>query len=100
MGSKVATAGLGFAGGTLFGGKILHDISRETIYIYFDKVLSVMRGDMVLVVTVVDGVMVWDLWDIILDMGRLTNIQKIVSILNNIYFSGFGIDNDTTIINN
>ena len=31
MGSKVATAGLGFAGGTLFGGKILHNSSQENI---------------------------------------------------------------------
>jgi hypothetical protein len=31
MGTKLATAGLGFAGGTVFGGKILQDDSRENI---------------------------------------------------------------------
>jgi hypothetical protein len=48
----------------------------------------------------VDGVMAWGPWDIILDLGRFMNIWKIVSISNNFYFSGFGIDNDTTVINN
>jgi hypothetical protein len=36
MGSKVATAGLGFAGGTLFGGKILLKSSQENISIYLN----------------------------------------------------------------
>jgi hypothetical protein len=31
MGTSLATAGLGFAGGTIFGGKILQDSLRKNI---------------------------------------------------------------------
>jgi hypothetical protein len=58
-----------------------------------------MHGEAVLM-DMMDGDMVWVLQDIMVDMGRLRNIRKIILIWNNFHFSGFGVDNDTTVINN
>jgi hypothetical protein len=57
-----------------------------------------MHGEAVLVI-MVDGDMEW----VLVDMGKLKNNNQNLSKnldLNNFYFSGWGGDNDNTIINN
>jgi hypothetical protein len=66
-----------------------------------------MHGEVGLV-EMTDGDMEWVLlgmmdmgkWKIIIYDNRIRNIRNSIFILNHFYFSGWGSDNDTTIINN
>ena len=69
LGGKLVAGGLGLAGGTLLGGKMLLDDSSKDSELDCYKVLLVMRGEVVSI-DKTGGPMEWVLQETLVDMGK------------------------------